>query len=316
MKKTAIILFGEYRTFETVIKFLELPKDKYDLFIVTWDFSVEERLNYVTYEDGVLYFKSLVHDNKHLFNESSLSYWSHHQKIHRERIKDIIKELPKIECGLKDVEVHSSSNFPHPTTTQKQVYLYKKGLDLVKRQFGNGDISQRYDSVLLYRIDSLLTINHDKFKSNILENPNTLFHSGETGMVNYTFANDLWWYGSVDVMESWIDGLNPETHNKPHDSFAEYTGEWIGDIFKDIGGASGLDGTYLRSGAIDFVNNWEEIKTKIDYDRKYWMVCPLYMEVNNWVSMVTERGGYWEDKSNFKKYKPYKKLINNLEHII
>lgn len=309
MKKTAIILFGEYRTFETVSKFYEFPKDRYDLFIATWDVSEEQRLNYITYKDGVVYFKSVVHDNQHLYNESSVCYWSHYARVHNERIKNHIGQLPKIECGLKDVIVKSSSEFPHPTSTSKQVYLYKEGLELVRRQFGEGPISQRYDSILLSRIDSTLDIIHDKLKSNIIENPNTLFHSGETGMVDYTFANDLWWYGSVNVMESWIDGLNPKTHNKTHDSFAEYTGEWVGDIFKDIGGALGVDGAYLRSGAVDFVNNWSEIKRIIKHDRKYWMTSPLYMEVNDWVSSVTHRGGYWEDKSNFEKYKPYKKII-------
>ena len=49
MKKQALIIFGEYRTFETASKFWNIP-DNFDIFISTWDLSTEKRCCWVEFD--------------------------------------------------------------------------------------------------------------------------------------------------------------------------------------------------------------------------------------------------------------------------
>lgn len=307
-KKTALILFGEYRTFETVSKYYNLPVEDYDIYIQTWNRSIEERVNYVTYEHGEIQYKSVLNDLLDLNGVDSNTFWCHYQRIDADRINKHIKNTPSLTHDNIEFEIHSYEEKGYRDGTSNMVYHYKKGLEHIRNYCHNKPVSWYYDSIALARIDGELITHRKQIKKDITIAPHTLYHSGGTGMEGYTFANDVAWYGSTKTMESWIDGLDPEKHFRTHIDLAVHTGEWIEEGgYRDYGGCKGVMVHFLRAGAVPFIDNWKEIKEKDDHGFDTWHNHHLYQQVAKWCSQNIEKSEGLLDFIN-KKTKKYRAL--------
>tara|TARA_R110002153_G_scaffold267123_2_gene430943 strand:+ start:1902 stop:2750 length:849 start_codon:yes stop_codon:yes gene_type:complete len=219
--KVAIVIVGEYRTFDYTFPFWNIDVDC-DYYFSTWDTSADKRAFIYKDINEINYTQNYPYGLKENSNKTPLYF-----KVTEEMIRE---KLPN--CKIK---LHNSL-YSCKGNTDQTMHM-KSGIDMVV------DSNIKYDYILLIRPDLLLHLKKENINK-LIDVENTLFHSDEAliqpthfdeqttlsknkGMVrpsnvlNKTFSiNDLWWFGEPDVIVPFIKKLPYFT--QPHSQIAYY----------------------------------------------------------------------------------------------
>ena len=219
--KVAIVIVGEYRTFDYTFPFWNIDVDC-DYYFSTWDTSADNRAFIYKDINEINYTQHYPYGLKENPNKTPLYF-----KVTEEMIRE---KLPN--CKIK---LHNSL-YSCKGNTDQTMHM-KSGIDMVV------DSNIKYDYILLIRPDLLLHLKKENINK-LIDVENTLFHSGEgliqpnhfdeeitlnenKGMVhpsnvlNKTFSiNDLWWFGEPGVIVPFIKKLPYFT--QPHSQIAYY----------------------------------------------------------------------------------------------
>jgi len=214
--KHALIIFGEYRTFETASKFWNIPNN-IDIFVSTWDFSAERRANWIEFDDvdKDWKIKSIPYSDEK--NNNHQSNYIYEQEVYP---TDFSSLNPLV------LKIHPYKNRNRYSNTANQIYHWKSALeDIIKKW-------DKYENIYIFRIDSA-QIPSDS-KSSMWENSglynlkdNTIYTSSNPNFENFTFFNDTWIYGKKESIKTWITHLDVEKHKRTHEGLAIASKELI-----------------------------------------------------------------------------------------
>jgi len=295
MKKQALIVFGEYRTFETASKFWNIP-DNFDIFISTWDLSVEKSCCWVEFDSTLndWNIKTVPYFNpKNLdlmkYNSNRNEYFAKKDVQvsleYREQVSDDLFSF----LNPKVVRVHSSKNINKFYSTANMIYHWKHSLDDVLTS-DNWDL---YENIFMVRIDSVhIPKNGYKSMFDLEElynlNDRTIYSPSPEDLSNGTFFHDIWIYGNKESIKTWIDYLDIEKHKETHKGLAVATKELVDKkILKHINpNIKGISTHSLRRGMVEmweaYYKNWIEN----DCSKKYLPVNhENYSEFRNAVNI-------------------------------
>jgi hypothetical protein len=264
MKKTALIISGEYRTFETVVKFWNIP-DNYDLYFSTWDYSNETRKYWASKEDGNWKINSvpfLTTNEQGIvssFGEeyqqhSSYSYnltqtqWIYNYEIENRFPESIRKKSKVIKIHPHDIYINSEFN-----DFRSQIYHWKYLLTEIEKNWDD------YDSIMFYRIDSIIWINEGSFE---WFEENTLVTPSSTNLNNWKNYQDNWFGGKKDVVRKFINSLSLVNPIEVHGDIAKILKKEIVDYksynhkgIKDYD-SDDLHYQFIRFGIAEWLNEY------------------------------------------------------------
>ena len=151
MKPNLLILFGEYRTFETCIPHLTFL-NQFDIIFSTWDFSFHQSFD--------------THNNSLVTIKKYITEW------------DITKHIP--HC----VPIISNHNLSYNYRASKMIYHWKTAVSSIANQSYDKIILHRCDMISTFH--TLLDV---EFENNILYSEPGQFIDGKTNWYNdYIFA--------------------------------------------------------------------------------------------------------------------------------
>lgn len=263
MKKQALIVFGEYRTFETASKFWNIP-DNFDIFISTWNLSIEKRCCWVEFDSTLndWNIKSVPYFNPK--NLDLIEFTSNpHEYFVEKDIKVNLEYREQVNNNLlsslnpKAVRIHSSKKASKTHSTANMIYHWKHALDDVLSS-NNWDL---YENIFMTRIDCAYIPQYGyksmfDFEKLYNLNDKTIYTSSPEDLSNGTFFNDVWVYGNKESMKTWIQYLDIEKHKESHRGLAIATKELVDKkILKHINPENeGLHIEFIRRGMVDM---WE-----------------------------------------------------------
>ena len=220
--KVAIVIVGEYRTFDYTFPFWNIDVDC-DYYFSTWDTSSDKRAFIYKDINEINYTQDYPYGLKENTNKTPLYF-----KVTEEMIRE---KIPN--CNIK---LHNSL-YSSKGNTDQTLHM-KSGMDMVV----NSNI--KYDYILLLRPDLLLHLKKEDINK-LRDVKNTLFHSGGEPLMkstdfdkeitlnknkgiehpahflNKVFSiNDLWWFGKPDVIVPFVKKLPYFT--QPHSQIAYY----------------------------------------------------------------------------------------------
>ena len=220
--KVAIVIVGEYRTFDYTFPFWNIDVDC-DYYFSTWDTSADKRAFIYKDINEINYTQNYPYGLKENSNKTPLYF-----KVTEEMIRE---KLPN--CKIK---LHNSL-YSCKGNTDQTMHM-KSGIDMVV------DSNIKYDYILLIRPDLFLHLKKENINKSSLP-INTLFHSGgeplmkpthfdeqttlskNKGIVHPFYVisdvfsiNDLWWFGEPAVIVPFIKKLPYFT--QPHSQIAYY----------------------------------------------------------------------------------------------
>jgi hypothetical protein len=270
--KHALIIFGEYRTFETASKFWNIP-DNIDIFVSTWDFSAEKRVNWIEFDDVDNDWKiKLIPD--FYKNGSQLNY-TYEQEVNRTNFSSLNPLVLKI---------HPYENRNKYFNTANQIYHWKSALEDINHQW------DKYENIYIFRIDSVQLPNNSNFS--MWENAglynlkdNSIYTQSHPNFENGTFFNDNWIYGKKESIKTWINHLDAEKHKVTHEGLAIATKELIDKkILNHIPPNNHLHGAHtdpIRRGMAtmwdSYYDNWKKSDSFNKFETKYLpLIHPNY----------------------------------------
>jgi len=300
MKKQALIIFGEYRTFETASKFWNIP-DNFDIFISTWDLSTEKRCCWVEFDKlindwkikTIPYFnpKNLDLSN---FTENSNEYFLPKDNKHQISFeyKEWITQEMFSSLNPKSCRIHSWKKANKDYTTACMIYHWKHALDDVLTS-NNWD---SYENIFMIRMDSALIAPHNHKSMFELEslynlNNNTIYTNSPSDLSNGTFFNDIWMYGTKESMKTWIQYLDIEKHKTSHTGLAVATKELVDKkILKHKNPSNGgLTTKFIRRGISEMWEVHYDKWVENNYHNKYLPIHhPNYSAFENAVNIQYE----------------------------
>lgn len=271
MKKTALIVSGEYRTFETVSKFWNIPSN-YDLYFSTWDYSKENRKFWTEKIDGNWKLKSVPYLNTTSDRDLVASFedeYKHHPSYRYnlsfdEWIYDyqVDSRFPKwILDKTKYLKIHSSEIYKNNNWQdfRKQIFHWKSCLKVIEKNWAE------YDSIMFYRIDSIIWISQKSFD---WFEENTLVTPSNTELNNWSNYQDNWFGGKKEVIKKFIDCLSLENPLEVHGDIASLLKNEVKVIgsfkHKSINdyNTNDLHYEFVRRGIVTWLDDYYESKFK------------------------------------------------------
>lgn len=219
MKKIAVIIFGEYRTFDIVQKFWHFPPEV-DLWISTWNTSEEERISWVSWNDSIQDYEfhlSPVHQGKRVVLMDR-------QIVSHQNFSELIEKHPNTKIFIRDVSAKPLNRAGG--NTPNMVYHWTRTLADMKHTYldlGYSDLSEVYAGICGLRIDSLFMFNLNKILQDIQDNPNAL-HT-PSGLNYGEFFNDIGFYGSTPIIDKWISTMSTDKIQETHLDLGRHTVE-------------------------------------------------------------------------------------------
>lgn len=231
----AIIIFGEYRTYETVSKFWNIP-DNFDIYISTWNTSSEKRMCSIEYNDKTKKWEGKI--NPWCTTETLIETYNHdnakvvdignkkpNHQINLEYYQEGINENSFSNINPTQVLVSNSEN-KLSTNTANMIYHWKQMYVRMKPYW------EKYENIYMMRIDSV--IHYDYEGNNVIESPSVqnleegiLYSSSLTDAPTYGHMNDIWFYGKKETIKNWINNLDIKKHYETHVGIAVATKEAI-----------------------------------------------------------------------------------------
>lgn len=217
MKKLAVIIFGEYRTFDIVQKFWHFPKDV-DLWISTWNQSEEERISWVSWNENTQDYDfnlTPVHQGERVRLIDK-------QIVSNENFLELRERNPNTKIFIRHVSekpLNSEGNTPN------MIYHWIQTLNDMKNAYSHlyPNLSDVYDGICGLRIDSIFHFDSNKIREDIRKNPNALYSISDDRYA--TFFNDMGFHGSVDIIDKWISTMSTETIKQTHYDLGRHTVE-------------------------------------------------------------------------------------------
>lgn len=218
--KVAVIVYGEFREFDTLIKYWDfLDKIDYDLYFSTWDYSFQE--------------------NKYL-------------NIKRERniTEDMVKEiLPNSKFSILKLSEYTDKFKDGGYQNAKKVTVHLKNLVKMMRES-----EKKYDLVITTRTDNFtvfnlnnITLNEMSKKSDVLYGLQHIYISKP----HQFFVEDLFFISNYDNICKLIDNLPDDMDDLHHYLAINIINS---DLYVEQIG-HGLDITTFRPNCLDLGNN-------------------------------------------------------------
>jgi hypothetical protein len=230
--KHALVLFGEYRTFDIVSKFWDIPENV-DVYISTWDFSEENRTCWLEFDKNtndwemksIPGFNPLGLDLTEFYKNGQ--FFGSPNKFMHYSYKEIVTPESFSNIKYKSLKINNSENLFLNSNTSKMIFHWKTALqDIV-----SSDNWNLYENIYLFRLDNVFF--HSPNTTNIFDKecanlePNTLYSPSDEDMLNWTFCGDTHFYGKKEVIKKWIDYLDVDKHTFTHLDLAIATGELV-----------------------------------------------------------------------------------------
>ncbi len=208
--KVAILIFGEYRTFETAVKTWNCRfLDDVDYYMSTWDTSLG--------------------NSSTLPRHLDIPLWENTPD------EDFIKStLPNVTLEMTNAD---SLHYTENHDTNKMVYHWKKLYDMVMAS------EKQYDCVFLVRPDTYFFI-HDNLFSKSKEN--TLYTISK---VTKTTAHDIFFFGYGNIVLDFLKNV-PNKIDDVHIELANYLNNNFANRLDDITPAKGITYGLLRPSAV------------------------------------------------------------------
>lgn len=180
--KVAVLVFGEYRTFETAVKTWNCRFwDDVDYYMSTWDYSLEPT-------DKV----------KHLVTKR----WK--TVANEEFIK---KTLPNVKLKITTV---NSKDYIENDDTNKMIYHWKSLYDMVVNS------GKEYDCIFLVRTDTSFLITDEFFENTKKETLYIRNKPTETSM------DDIFFFGYKNIVLDFLKNLPNKFNGNPHIELKKY----------------------------------------------------------------------------------------------
>lgn len=226
MKKIAVIIYGEFRTFPFVWKFWDYDESTTDLYLSTWIRSKEKRNGWVEWNEKEKQWEGRTVPQYQIPPNHVIKSWSNvAHKVSIDMFDEFKKEYPNAEtylhCDLSAKEkIDNIIGGPGvQATAAYMIYHWKETLKHIQIK----DI--KYDGILLLRIDSLHSTNMNEVFNDIKNNPNTIFSCTPDSDFKQKVPsmNDIGMYGDWDTMVRWIEELDYALHQLNHSGIALHT---------------------------------------------------------------------------------------------
>ena len=290
----ALLLYGEYRTFETASKWMNIPRN-IDVYVSTWDTSTESRVHWLEKKENSI-LSDVEWEIKNLPQSHKAS--DHYYQRYTTHINDInysnFQNLNPVHCHIAPSIAKWHNN------TQNMIYHWKKGLEMI------GNYFDKYTNIYIFRLDSIYHSSDFSTHMNLWDNrgiidleenclysPNSIDNiTDEAG--NY-FANDVYWFGQKETIQKFIQSLDIDKHYETHSSLGKLLVELVEANYLELRQSHiGID--IVRQGMVDFYNYYHEKWSKDnktfqghpfsrmkDYDELY-EACAIQ---DNWDNHVT-----------------------------
>jgi hypothetical protein len=203
MKKSALIISGEYRTFEIVSKFWSIPEN-YDLYFSTWNYSEEKRKKWISKENNEWSIKQTPFGEK--------CFLTFTDEIFQNEVKNrfpvnILEKTKSILIHDKNIQINSKWN-----DFRSQIFHWKTALVEIEKNWYD------YENILHFRIDGLVWIFENSF--DWFEEDTIVTPSDTSDFSEWTFFNDTWFGGKKEVVKKFINTFSLANNLEVHGDVA------------------------------------------------------------------------------------------------
>lgn len=274
LKKIAVIIYGEFRTFPFVWKFWDYDESTTDLYISSWIRSTEKRNGWVEWNEKEKQWEGRTVPRYEIPPNHVIKSWSNvEHEVTEDMFDEFKKEHPNstilLHCNFAgQKEIDNIVGGPVQATGAKMIYHWKKALKHIQTT------DKEYEGIVLLRIDSLHSIEWSKLFNDIKNNPNTFFSCTPDSDFKQKVPsmNDIGIYGDWDTMVRWIEELDYALHHQNHRGIALHT---INGNFnhKESSHSSSL---IMRMGQVEYLQRLPSELKANNLPLKGWEVCRYY----------------------------------------
>lgn len=291
----ALFIIGEYRTFDWCqLWYANKIPNNIDVYVSTYDTSVEKRKAEAVRKNGKWTTVSISNPNipfnsPHNQQEYSINYTINGINAHPFQ-SAFGNKLKGINIDRRRLDEWYGDNTP---TTKYLIQHLKTCLGMLKKQ---PRTFENIKNIYVLRIDSIpttqtseadevFTFNQEVHPHAFKLEEGTLYSPSSIDMENWSFANDTHFAAQRDTMVEWINYMNPEKHQEPHEDIAKLTGELVrvyGKIkHKPFYGIYGCE--IIRRGMIPLISwKWQRGMYPFgnDYEKIYEECHEMHYNIN------------------------------------
>lgn len=292
MKKLAVIISGEFRSFHHVQKFIHFSENV-DVFFSCYDTSNETRVTWIEWDTELKKWRYMMTPPVRVHN----NHWAPYQIVHSQKItEEEFNEFKERHKGNTYAVVHSTKKRPPRQeygNTVNMIHNWKKGIEKVIQE-NHRQGGDYYAGVCILRIDGIHSWNEKKIRENIKYHKDTLFStSSDFELQEENYLNDLGFHGSYETIVSWLGGMVANDLHQAHTALGEYTNNW-GKHKYDGGICHSLS---IRAGELDYIDKmYDYIVNETDIDITDMSTTKQYIEnldshqhSRKWVSLLYEQ---------------------------